>query len=206
MKKSYFSFIGAMLILFSLQAEAVSAFLPLFTTQEEGSTRVERFISSLFQTGNKTGASLVGEVSLLSFSTTTDTVPNSMTIQTKQRSQVVAISSETKVRKFGIPTSMEDVRVGDKVSIVSSISKTESPRLRARVISILSQGPEPKAKPLPELEIASSTEVKSASTTEDGAQKEVAVDVEKPEKDSVKDEKTEEKILLKTDVTKKVLR
>ena len=132
-----------------------------------------------------------------------------MTIQTKQKSQVVAISSETKVRKFGIPTSMEEVRVGDKVSIVSSISKTESPRLRARVISILSQGPEPKAKQAPDLEIASSTEVKSASTTEDGTQKEVAIDVEKPEKpekDSVKDEKTEEKILLKSEPLKKVLR
>ena len=198
-------------LLFVIHTHSASAFSFLFTNQDESAPRVERFISSLFQSGSKTGAASVGEISALSFATSTDTVPNAMTIQTKQRSQTMAISSDTKVRKFGIPANIEDMRVGDKVSVVSSVSKTETPRLRARVISILSQAPETKSKlVVTETETASSTEVKSeaktASTTDEIASKDKTIESERVEKEMAKEEKAEDKPLPKAEVLRKIVK
>jgi hypothetical protein len=210
MKKTNSSVILATL-LFLIHIHSASAFSFLFTNQEESTPRVERFVSSLFQSGNKTGAASVGEISTLSFATSTDTIPNAITIQTKQRSQTMAISSETKVRKFGIPANIEDMRVGDKVSVVSSISKTETPRLRARVVSILSQANEIKSKPdVIEIETASSTEgkneVKSASTTEELISKDKNEEVGAEEKEIVKEGKVEEKPLPKAEALRKIVK
>ncbi len=153
MKKSTLTSLVTFGLAYVLLSSSASAFSLSFGAEDQ-SPFFEKFVSSLFQNSNKIGAALIGEVTSIDISTSS----NVFTLSSKQKLYSIGISSETKVRKLGIPAELADIKAGDKVSVVSSVSKTETPKLRAKVISILSQAGESKYK------VASTTEALATST------------------------------------------
>ncbi len=157
MKKSlpYKSIALGMMLTFST-IHSASAFSFNFSAFEEKNSTVEKFVGALFQGNNRLGAALIGEVT--SISTTT----GSMNLLSKQKNYTIGISPvETKVRKFGIPSTLEEVKAGDKVSVVSSVLKDETIKLKAKIISILSQENQSKYIGIE----ATSTEIMASSTS-----------------------------------------
>lgn len=148
MKKTTLTSLATFVLAYGLFASQASAFSLSFGNDDQG-LFFEKFVSSLFQNSNKIGAALIGEVTSVDISSST----SFFTLSSKQKVYSIAISADTKVRKLGIPGEIEDIKAGDKVSVVSSVSKTETPKLRARVVSILSQAGEGKYK------VASTTDV-----------------------------------------------
>ena len=157
MKKTTLTSLATFSLAYTLFATQASAFSLSFGSEDQGPF-FEKFVSSLFQNTSKSGAALIGEVTSVDISTST----SSFTLSSKQKLYSIGFSPETKVRKLGIPADLEDLKAGDKVSVVSSLSKTETPKLRAKVISILSQAGEGKYKAATTTEtVATSTEATS---------------------------------------------
>ncbi len=156
MKKTTLTSLATFALAYSLFVSQASAFSLSFVNEDQG-LFFEKFVSALFQNSNKIGAALIGEVTSVDASTSTSV----FTLLSKQKMYTIGISADTKVRKLGIPAEIEDIKAGDKVSVVSSVSKTEFPKLRAKVVTILSQAGETKYK------VASSSEtiVPSAEAT-----------------------------------------
>lgn len=153
------SFFRAILLgtfLFTLSCNSASAFSFRIDALDEKSSFFEKFIDSLFQNNGKSGTALIGDVSRISSTT--------LSLFSQERTYVIGLSKDTKVRKATIPTNLSEIKEGDKVSVVSSIStiKGENGKLKAKIISILSQENEKKVndKKDDDTKIASSTEVK----------------------------------------------
>lgn len=134
MKKTTFTtLISLSLVSFAISAPSASAFsFKLEAAPEaEKSGMIERFIDTLFQNTSKTGAALFGEVESVSTST--------LSLSVKQKLYSLIVSDETKVRKLGnVPGVIEDVKEGDKVSVVSTPVKGEPGKLRAKIVKIIS--------------------------------------------------------------------
>jgi hypothetical protein len=184
MKKSsaFFTFIIGSALLFPLSASAFSFDFPSF---EEKSPVVEKFVDALFQ-GNRLGAALVGEVTSLSTST------GIMNLSAKQKIYTILVSpAETKVRKYGLPEHFDAVKAGDKVSVVSSVSKNEKDKtkLKAKIINILSQENESKYRVDSTTTDSVATSSEEIATTTDKESSET-LSSKKDEKKSVKEEKS----------------
>ena len=165
-----------------------------FSFGSEGDTSpFSKMVSSLFATG-KTGAALVGEIS--------DIATTSFKLTTKQKEYTIVYSPETKVRKLGLPAKMSDVHEGDKVSVVSALTKSDpknnNSKLRAKIVSILSQDGEGKYNKKDEekkdegkeSENASSTEMRDGEKENASSSKEMILEKEKKEeKEGLRGEK-----------------
>lgn len=171
---SFFRTFLLTLFLLTVSCNNASALSFRLEALDDKSSFFEKFIDSLFQNNIKSGTSLTGDVSHISSTT--------LLLFSQEKTYLIGISKDTKVRKANIPTTLTEVKEGDKVSVVSAVStvKGENVKLKAKIIRILSQENEKKEgdKKDGDIKNASSTEIKAdsekiASSTEVGTLKEV---------------------------------
>lgn len=176
----------------SLSLAVSSASALSFRFGEEGdNSALGKIVSTLFATG-KTGVALVGEVS--------DIATTTFTLTSKQKTYTITYTGETKVRKLGLPAKMSDVHEGDKVSVVSTVTKPEAKttqtKLRAKVVSILSQEGEKKDDKKDkdeDKENASSSESKDDEKLNASSSKDIFEKEKREEKEESRAEKSKEK-------------